>query len=301
MGNKVKVLLAAYNGERFIKDQIKSIINQEDVEVSVTLSDDSSDDSTLEIVKKYFENVDVVVNSPRKGSAAKNFLAQILSTCDSDRFDYFSFSDQDDIWESKKLHRAIECIKENKAALYASNLTLWNMETNSYSLLKKDYKQKKYDYLFEGGSAGCTYVMTSDFFNILKERVGRLDFYSWKDLSHDWLVYFIARSMGYKVFIDSKSYIKYRIHGSNVHGHLNSSSWRAFKEKTQRVLGGYYQEHAKNYVKLLENKSPEARIYKSFLGNYFERNFTILRYNTQLMRSNKKFLVFALLNLIKVR
>ena len=126
----------------------------------------------------------------------------------------------------------------------------------------------------------------------------KLDSSDWPDFSHDWLVYFFARSRGYKVFIDGNSYINYRIHSNNVHGHLNQLSLKTIKEKASKVTGGYYKKHAENYIKYLNSNSEEHRIYSDFLGSYFQRNKMILKYNTELMRDKKKFFTFMFLNLI---
>lgn len=296
---KIKILLATYNGENYIKEQIDSILNQEGVEVSISVADDGSKDNTLSIVKELYPNIPIVINTPGTGSAANNFLKMVSNLNFEEDFDYVSFADQDDIWLPKKMKAAVDLLTKESADLYCSNMTKWNISNDSFSNLKKDFPQKKFDYLFEGGSAGCTYVFTKKMAQELKQFLETLDSSSWKGFSHDWLVYFFARSRQFKVVIDSNSYIHYRIHDSNVHGHLNTLSFNTVKEKSSEVFKGYYQNHIKNYIKYIDKNSEEYKIYNSFLGGYFKRNFVIWKYNTQLMRNNKKFLIFAALNLLK--
>lgn len=298
---KVKVLLATYNGENYIEEQINSILVQVNVSVDIMVADDGSKDNTLGIIKDKFPHISIKENKPSTGSAANNFLKMLVETDFEEKFDYIAFSDQDDIWLSKKLDQAVHQLKEQKADLYCSNLTKWDMKTGEYSLLKKDFPQKKFDYIFEGGSAGCTYVFTKSLGYKLRDFVQKLDVSDWEEFSHDWLIYFFARSRDYKVFIDGNSYIHYRIHNNNVHGHLNKLSIKSIIDKFSKVLRGYHREHIKNYIKYLDKNSEAYTVANDFLGNYFQRNRMIWKYNTQLMRDKKKFMVFLLLNIIKIK
>ena len=298
---KIKVLLASYNGAKYIKDQINSIIGQEEVKTEIVVSDDGSKDHTVEIIRDSFPNIYINTNNPNSGSAAKNFLKMIQDLDLNSDFDFVAFSDQDDLWLSKKMIAAVSLINKENASLYCSNLTKWDTINNVFSNLKKDFPQKSFDFLFEGGSAGCTYVFTKDFAKVLQESLISLDTNNWKEFSHDWLVYFFARANNYKVVIDGNSYIHYRLHDANVHGHLNKLSLATIINKSKHVFNGYYQNNALHYIKLLDKTSESFKIYESFLGGYFKRNAVIWKYNTKLMRDKKKFVIFALLNVLKLR
>ena len=298
---RVKTLLASYNGEKYIKDQINTILIQKNVNVEIVISDDNSTDNTFDIVRSSFPTIPISVNSPGTGSAAKNFLKMVSNLNFEESFEYVAFSDQDDIWLPKKLSSAIDLLNSTNSHLYCSNLTKWDTSNNSYIELKKDFPQTKFDYLFEGGSAGCTYVFTKELAYQFKIFLESVDYSNWKDLSHDWLVYWFARLRDFKVMIDGNSYIEYRLHNENVHGHLNKLNWSAIKEKCSQVLSGYYQNHAKNYIKYVPKDSEEYYIYSRFLKGYFSRNYVILKYNIELMRDKKKFMIFALLNLLKFK
>lgn len=299
---KIKILLATYNGEKYIQEQMDSILNQQGIEVNVVVSDDGSKDKTLEIIKESYPEILISQNKPGTGSAAKNFLKMVSELHSEDDFDYIAFSDQDDIWLSEKMKKAVEILQKENSDLYCSNLTKWDVSNGSLTELKKDFPQRKYDFLFEGGSAGCTYVLTRKLTFELKEFVSkRLETSDWDEFSHDWLIYFFARCHHYKVSIDSNSYIHYRIHDSNVHGHLNKLSLSSIKSKFLKVLNGYHDIHARNFIKYVEKDTEEYAIYKAFLGGYFSRNQMILKYNTQLMRDKKKLVIFMLLNWFKFK
>lgn len=297
---KVKILLATYNGELYITQQIESIISQEGVIVDIIINDDGSNDTTVSKIKASYPTIKIKENIPPTGAAANNFLKMISELDFTEKFEYIALSDQDDVWLPQKLLVATNILKNEKCDLYCSNLTKWDMKRDKYSLLKKDYPQKRFDYLFEGGSAGCTYVLTRHFAEKLKDFISQIDFKEWGVFSHDWLIYFFARSSDYKVFIDKNSYIHYRIHNNNVHGYLNQLSWKTIKIRISKVLKGYYQSRVKNYIKCLKKETLEYNIYQQFLGNYFQRNWAVLRYNFQLMRSKKKYIMFLLLNLLQI-
>ena len=180
--NKVLVILASFNGELYIKNQIESILNQTDVNIKLLVIDDNSKDNTLKILEKFEDQrITIVKNTQNSGSPALNFLQAIKSYKYhfNENFDFISLSDQDDIWQKDKIIKAIQCIELNNASLYASNLTLWNTKNNQKSLIIKHYKQTQFDYLFEGGSAGCTYVLTNDFINYFVSFIQDIDLNKW--------------------------------------------------------------------------------------------------------------------------
>ena len=108
----VAVLLAAKNGEKWIKSQIKSIFNQIQVQVFLYVSIDSSADNTEKIVygfKQKYKNISIIKNNLKNSSSAKNFFRLVVSL-EQFKYDYFSFADQDDIWLNNKLISAINFI-----------------------------------------------------------------------------------------------------------------------------------------------------------------------------------------------
>ncbi|MBE4947643.1 glycosyltransferase [Chryseobacterium culicis] len=300
---KVIVLISTYNGENFIREQMDSILMQQDVEIEIHVSDDNSRDNTVNIIKsEYSDKIsNLNINKIGTGAAAKNFLQQLMRLSESDTFDYVALSDQDDIWNPRKMIAAVEALEKSNSKMYASNLTIWNNSDNSTQLFKKDFPQKKYDYLFEGGSAGCTYVLTRDIVLELQQIIKNIDYSEWPNFSHDWLLYFLVRNLNEKVFIDGNPYINYRIHDQNVHGHMNTLSVKMIKERTKLFFNGWYHHHALHYKKLLQSNSLEYKILDNFTKSYFSRMGVLLKYNFQLMRDNKKFLMFFFFTMINFK
>ena len=97
----VCILLAAYNGGEYIRDQIESILLQSHINWSVFVNIDKSDDNTESIVRE-FESRDsrilLLKTEETFGSAGKNFY-DLLKNAPIDQYDYVAFCDQDDIWQ----------------------------------------------------------------------------------------------------------------------------------------------------------------------------------------------------------
>ena len=108
MPKRVLVLLAAHNGIRWIAEQLESIRKQERVEVTILASDDASIDGTYEYLRSA-PGVSVFPERGPYGSAGRNFF-HLLARADFSGYDYFAFSDQDDIWYPWKLSRAVDCL-----------------------------------------------------------------------------------------------------------------------------------------------------------------------------------------------
>lgn len=302
---KVLVILASYNGVKYIKEQVDSILTQEGVNVALKIFDDGSTDGTVDLVSswKEHEQIQLTQNQIPTGSAANNFFNALQSFEDTflDQYDYISFADQDDIWLPNKLKAATERLQSGKADLYMSNLILWEEKNNKKTIINKSYPQKKYDYLFEGGSAGCTYVFNSVFGKQLKKTIVNTTYINWKFFSHDWFVYFFARLNHYKVVIDKNAYIIYRVHDTNVHGQLNTFSLYAIKERLRLIKEGWYFKQAKGFMSLLYPNSDEYKIYRLYSKNYFTRLYVVLRYNFSLIRSPKKAIQFFIISLLPIR
>ena len=300
------VILASFNGVKYIEEQISSILTQEDVNITFFVFDDGSNDGTIELLVSKFSlnnRIKIVQNSIPTGSAANNFFQAIKTIDDSiiDAHDYFAFADQDDIWLPNKLKAASQLLQSEKSDLYMSNLILWEEKNNKKSIINKSYPQKKYDFLFEGGSAGCTYVFTAFFGKELKNKLNSINYKNWQFFSHDWFVYFFARLENYKVVMDENAYILYRVHDTNVHGQLNTFSFYAIIERLRLIKEGWYFKQAEGFKSLLNPNSNEYKIYKLYSKNYFSRLYVILRYNFSLIRSPKKAIQFFIISLLPLR
>jgi glycosyltransferase involved in cell wall biosynthesis len=120
----VSVALATYNGERFLTEQLDSIVRQSEMPDEVVVGDDGSTDGTREILLSFSRRagcpVRIETNAQRLGASA-NFAA-VLTRC---RGDLVLLSDQDDIWARSRVQRSIEVLERHPDAAFAfSNATL---------------------------------------------------------------------------------------------------------------------------------------------------------------------------------
>ena len=220
----VGVMLATYNGEKFLAEQIDSLLGQQGVATTLYVRDDGSGDCTVDILRAYAEThpsrIVLLADAPRRfGAACENFLS-ILSEVHGAPHAYFAFSDQDDIWLPEKLARAIRRLRVSGASGYASNLTAFSDADKREWTIAKAGPQRPFDHLFQSASAGCTYVFDANAARLIASRIGRIEDHDWKGMSHDWLCYAICRSHGLAWVIDDWSGIRYRQHDENQFGAL---------------------------------------------------------------------------------
>jgi rhamnosyltransferase len=239
----VAVMLASFNGEDFIREQLDSILLQTSVSVNIYIRDDHSTDSTPDILLEYARCFPGRVTllepfSQRFGAACENFLS-ILMDVSHDKYDYFSFADQDDVWVPDKLKRATTLLEITGASGYASNLKAFSEDKNLEWIVKKDFAQRKFDHLFQAASAGCTYVLTPLALKLIQSRIGQLQVHTWTDMSHDWLCYAICRSYGLPWIIDNWTGIRYRQHAANQFGAL--PGFQGMLKRYTLIRSGWYR------------------------------------------------------------
>lgn len=243
MKPKILVLLAAFNGRKYLEDQVQTILSQIDVDVSLVISVDSSSDGTELIASKLALDNPKITIFPYGmvfGGAGANFY-RLIREASLIGYDYLAFSDQDDIWLPDKLKRACEVIATEGANAYSSDVfAVW--DDGSKLLVKKSQPQVKWDYFFEAAGPGCTYVLDINLANelqiFLKNNFAKID----KVDLHDWLIYAFARVNGYSWVIDDCPKMMYRQHQSNQIG--VNSGFRAYFRRLQKVLNGWWFSQA---------------------------------------------------------
>jgi rhamnosyltransferase len=269
------VLLASRNGEKWIATQIQSILDQKlDYKIDIYISDDCSSDSTLTLVDMFVRRANIYIFSKnvRYGSPCSNFIEMIRGV-DLSNYDYVFLSDQDDIWLPEKMSVAINYIELNGFDCYASALTCF-YENKKSRHLNKSSRQTKYDYFFQGASAGCTYAFNKKSISAVKKSIEKFDSLFFLDISHDWLLYAITRSRNFKWFIDEKSFINYRQHSFNSWGALGLKSYiKRFGLIRDRW---YYHAIRKNILLLEENKENKRILLALSRNLYIDRLYLVL-------------------------
>ena len=240
---RVAVCLAAYNGIFYLEKQVESILLQENVCVQIFISVDQSTDGTEDYLKKWALSESRLTLLPfgqRFGGAGPNFY-RLLRDVDVTCFDYLSFSDQDDIWNSDKLWRAHRLLTEQSALGYSSNVTAF-WPSGKTSLVNKAQPQRAWDFMFEAAGPGCTYVIRSSLAILLHKLVCRADASLLRIGYHDWLIYAFARANNYSWVIDGWSSMQYRQHANNQIG--VNAGWRSYWLRVRKMLTGHGFEQA---------------------------------------------------------
>ncbi|MCS5551228.1 MAG: glycosyltransferase [Gammaproteobacteria bacterium] len=262
---RVAVLLAAYNGEQWIRRQLDSIWSQECVMVDVFVSLDVSSDSTLSLLQNLkfnHNNLFILPYGERFGGAAKNFY-RLIKDVDVSAYDYVAFADQDDIWLPRKLYRGVEAMQSFDSKAYSSDvMAFWS--NGRQKLIKKSYHQKRFDFIFESAGPGCTYVFRVEPFLDFQDfvisnwtRVLEIEF-------HDWLAYSFFRSRGHKWLIDISPMMLYRQHENNQFG--ANSSWAAYLSRLNLIKDGWYALQVRTISRVLGLSPPSKRfIFSNFM------------------------------------
>lgn len=229
------VLMAAYNGEKFLTSQIESI-QKSDTKLVISLdeSTDSSEKIISNLTKVYF----FIEKLPPKKiqSASRNFF-RLLAEVDISTFDYIALADQDDIWHPDKIARACAALKTNGADGYSSNvMAFW--PSGKEKLINKAQPQRDWDFLFESPGPGCTFVMTQKLALHLQSFI-RENEQALRGIGfHDWLIYAFARAHGYRWYIDPVPSMHYRQHDNNQFG--ANAGMASFVKRARGVLEGWW-------------------------------------------------------------
>ena len=209
--------MTTYNGEKYLRDQLDSILNQTYKDFELIICDDNSSDGTKKLLAEYEkkdERIKVFFNEENLGFI-KNF-GKAISFC---KGEYIAFSDQDDIWEAFKLEYAIKNIGTND--LYCSNSLIVDENNNAgnekktlvHDVLGLAYIPASNDILskhllYENFCQGATILAKAEFIKGLNEIPSEFKF-------HDqW--YALVASVKNGIVYDDNCTLRYRQHGNNV-------------------------------------------------------------------------------------
>jgi rhamnosyltransferase len=237
---KVCVLLATYNGERWVEEQLRSILSQAGVEVTVYAADDCSTDATASLLRQFaaeHPNVHVLKPAPRRGSAVLNFY-YLLKVVQFDAFDYVAFADQDDIWCDGRLRRQVQVLRKSGAKAVSSDVVAF-WPNGRRKLIKKSQPMVAEDHLFEAAGPGCTYLMTRGLILSFAQALRRPEATVTGLANHDWMVYAWARCQGMRWVISPEPTVLYRQHGGNELG--ANVGPRAARSRLARARSGWYR------------------------------------------------------------
>lgn len=263
-GETVGVVIATYNGERYINAQLTSILEQTILPDSIIISDAGSTDSTLEICEQYIErnrniNIRILTHADQKKALAvvDNF-EKGLRSIDTD---YVFFSDQDDVWKPQKIEQVLRRMKEEGATFCFTNaavvdqdlndvgVSLWDSYGFSPEMNGQDYfhymPQKNNDLFLRLLLGNVVTGMTMCMHKSLKPLV--LPFS--KHAYHDAWISILASFTGGVIALDERL-VLYRQHESNLEG-ANRSKGR---------IGNFFGRKLKAQERLSFLKDVKSRL-----------------------------------------
>ena len=253
---RIAVCLAAFNGVRYLQEQIDSVFAQAGVAITLFVSVDRSSDGTEDWFRSLqTRNAHIVLLPCGEvfGGAAPNFF-RLIREVDFSPFDYVAYADQDDVWVPQKLHQAVTTMLEQGADGYSSDVVAF-WESGKTRYIKKSFAQQRWDYLFESAGPGCTFVVSRqlaiDMQRLLRQHVQKTMCVG----LHDWFTYAFARAHGYKWVIDTYGGLMYRQHGDNQVG-VNAGA-RALVWRAKKVLNGWGLNQARLIAELVGVDSQE--------------------------------------------
>ncbi len=235
----VAIIMTTYNGERYVGEQIDSILASSYQEFELFIYDDGSKDSTLSILREYETKnpgkVHVIQNEKNLG-VTLNFLQAICKTT----MDYVMFCDQDDVWMPNKIALTLRRIRHMEAQLGEKTpLAVFTdavVVDRELKVLFESFFHSNHlnprrtdlpHILMENKLIGCTVMINKALRNILQSRS-----LPTKARFHDWWVALIATSMGKIGFVDEGTLL-YRQHGNNVVG--GADFYAYFKDRIKSL------------------------------------------------------------------
>jgi len=250
----IAILLATFNGEKFLAEQLDSLQAQTITNWQLYVSDDGSTDRTMDIIKHYqklwgAEKIQYK-DGPQKGFA-QNFLSL---ACNSNiKADFYAFCDQDDIWLPEKLNTALINIKanENKEIpyLYTGRTILVNEKLKPYGLSPLFTFPASFRNALVQSIAGGNTMVFNNKIKIFLESKGILNI-----VSHDWWLYIVVTGLGGNVFYDKNPFILYRQHKNSVVG-SNVSLISKFNRLLFVLKGRYKNWNSQNINELIKIKN----------------------------------------------
>ena len=302
----IDILMATYNGEKYVAKQIESILNQSYKNIRLVISDDCSKDGTREILKQYENDERVEIHLQKENLGyIRNFeflLKQVKN-------ELYMLSDQDDVWLEEKVEKSLETLKKENADMVFGDLEVVDEDLKTiypsfgdFMLLNRKIKKQinnyELNYLYNCVT-GCTILSKKEFI----EKILPVPYKS-KYVAHDHWMGLMVSLYGKMVYMPEK-YIKYRQHGNNQIGTDKISHKftkldqvrNLFIEVKLGVFGTYVENNnrfpeeiqklntkALNYYKMLEKKKNFNfknwgvfhKLYKNETFMYYIENFLIM-------------------------
>lgn len=281
MDEQIDVLLATYNGEKYLKEQIDSILNQSYKNIRLIISDDCSKDATVQIIKEcqQKDNRVILYEQEKNLGYIKNF--EFLLTKVENNI--YMLSDQDDVWKKDKIEKTLKKLKEDNADLVFTDVEIVdsNLKTlypsfNKYMKLERKIKNTsgiEMQYLYNCVT-GCTVMSKKKFIEKILPFPSKS-----KYVAHDMWIGIIIAMYGKMTYLDETT-IYYRQHGNNQigtekisHGFTKFEDVRNLFINVKLGVFGTYVENNDRFIEELRNKNKKALGYYTDIKDKKNINF----------------------------
>lgn len=271
----IQILLSTYNGETYIKEQLQSLISQQNVNVQIFVRDDGSTDSTvhkLKVFKKLYPGQIEILEGNNRG-VIRSFFELLEKSWPE--FSYYAFCDQDDVWEPDKLAKAIKRLQECRAdqpLMYSSATQMVDEHLNPLKVWPEPPRKplSVYNALIENVCVGCTVVVNRETLELVKRNMPRNIN---NVIMHDWWVYLCVSSFGEVVF-DPEPSILYRQHQSNAMGGKADGWLNVWLNRLKRFISikdhNIFSKQAQEFLSIFHEKLDHGcyRDISEFLNEY---------------------------------
>lgn len=262
----VHILLATYNGEQYIEEQLESILNQNDKNWKLHICDDCSSDKTLEIIQRFtkLEPERVFCSVNEKNLGARETFSRLFREVREPG--YYAFCDQDDVWDPDKLTIMLRTLREEekkkkKAILVYSDVRIIDEHggdkngsfIRNSGLYPPSAKMLEHLllYNFIQGSAMMWNYELHALVKMIPEQA----------LMHDWWLALVAAGQGKIIFID-RTLGAYRQHSDNVVGAFDRKKWHDSMVKKSRI-SNWHRLYQNNQI-LRKERVLQARAYQKY-------------------------------------
>lgn len=240
--SQVRILLAAHNGQAYLREQIDSILKQDTDCWQLIVSDDGSTDGTADILEAYAaampEKIIHYRSGRRFGNAQDHFLHLLARFQDAG---YILFCDQDDVWHPDKVRKTLEIMARTETAPSVPTLvhtdlrvvdgTLKELDASFMHYSRLDGRRTKLNHLLmQNVVTGCTVMINGA---LAKLACAHLPEYG--VVMHDWFLALLASACGKIGFLDEAT-IDYRQHGANTVGAKDTRSVRYLLSRLSRRI-----------------------------------------------------------------
>ena len=221
----ISVCMASFNGEKYIKEQINSILVQLNTNDELIISDDGSTDMTLETIRGIDDKrIKLFLNENSHG-----YVHNFENALKHATGDYIFFSDQDDIWLPNKVEIILPYLKDDNFVISDAYITNEKLEIKEKLSSWRKYKKGYVRNLYKSIYAGCTCAFTKN----IKDYC--LPFPSTKNIQHDTWIGLLSE-LKYNVIYIDQPLLLYRRHATNTSGAGSKSTKSAHFMLKYRVV-----------------------------------------------------------------